>query len=216
MSVRRALLATACMVWSCSRSAADGGQTDAGPTGGQWPPGPLGIRRRHVEAGVVAREIGGQHGVRLLQRRRAGQTELAADGRTVVPQMDRDRRPRPGARVAAEEDARLHRRGVGCGGGSGQWPECGREEAQHRHDPGGPSGGRGAAGPERVTEHGHPTWRSRRLRSQQGRPTAPESCSARGVEASAIVRCVRPVSPPAPRRPMRSRARHPTVPCPAL
>ena len=60
-------------------------------------------------------------------------------------------------------------------------------------------------------------WRPRR--GDRGAVIGPdrlEGLTIRGIRTAAIVRCVRPESPPAACRPMRSRARHPPVPCPAL
>ena len=47
-------------------------------------------------------------------------------------------------------------------------------------------------------------------------PDRVEGLTLAGARTAAIVRCVRPESPPAACRPMRSRARHPPVPCPSL
>ena len=98
-----------------------------------------------------------RHPEARLALRAARESELAADRRAVVLEVDGDRDPRPEPGVTAEQDARLHRRSADRRCGAGDGPKGGEDERDRGQDPGAATSGRGVAWHERVTGHGHST-----------------------------------------------------------
>ena len=98
-----------------------------------------------------------RHPEARLALRAARESELAADRRAVVLEMDGDRDPRPEPGMTAEQDARLHRRSADRRCGAGDGPKGGEDKRDRGQDPGAATSGQGVAWHERVTGHGHST-----------------------------------------------------------
>ena len=127
---------------------------DEGDRQGAAERGRLGVE--DVDLIGLGRQLDGHPEARLALGA-ARESQLAADRRAVVLEVDGDRDPRPEPGVTAEQDASLHRRPADRRRGAGDRPEGREDERDRGDDPGSATRDRGVAWHERVTGHGHST-----------------------------------------------------------